>query len=132
MKNTVTTIDTKEQILNVAEGQFAEKGFSGTTLRGVIREAEVNIAAIHYHFGSKEELFIAVVQRVAKQVVQSQLQQLAKYENLNRTAISRKYSRSIYCSSLANYPTNGKIGINSRSIYGALSYRTLTHTATLE
>ena len=81
MKNTVTVIDTKEQILNVAERQFAEKGFSGTTLRGVIREAEVNIAAIHYHFGSKEELFIAVVRRVAKQVVQSQLQQLAKYEN---------------------------------------------------
>ncbi|WP_414620067.1 TetR/AcrR family transcriptional regulator [Calothrix sp. CCY 0018] len=81
MKNTVTVIDTKEQILNVAEQQFAEKGFSGTTLRGVIREAEVNIAAIHYHFGSKEELFIAVVRRVAKQVVQSQLQQLAKYEN---------------------------------------------------
>ena len=81
MKNTVTTIDTKEQILNVAERQFAEKGFSGTTLRGVIREAEVNIAAIHYHFGSKEELFIAVMRRVAKQVVQSQLQQLAEYEN---------------------------------------------------
>ncbi len=81
MKNTVTTIDTKEQILNVAERQFAEKGFSGTTLRGVIREAEVNIAAIHYHFGSKEELFIAVVRRVAKQVVQSQLQQLAEHEN---------------------------------------------------
>ena len=82
MKNTVTTIDTKEQILNVAEGLFAEKGFAGTSLRNVIREAGVNIAAVHYHFGSKEELFIAVVRRVAQQIVASQLKELAKYENL--------------------------------------------------
>ncbi|AFY52637.1 transcriptional regulator [Rivularia sp. PCC 7116] len=82
MKNTVTTIDTKEQILNVAERLFAEKGFAGTSLRNVIREAGVNIAAVHYHFGSKEELFIAVVQRTAQQIVASQLEELAKYENL--------------------------------------------------
>ncbi|MEM7579201.1 MAG: TetR/AcrR family transcriptional regulator [Cyanobacteria bacterium P01_A01_bin.80] len=83
MKNTVTTIDTKEQILNVAEELFAEKGFAGTSLRNVIREAGVNIAAVHYHFGSKEELFIAVVRRVAQQIVTSQLEELAKYENLS-------------------------------------------------
>ena len=41
----------------------------------------MNIAAIHYHFGSKEELFIAVVQRVGKPIIQSQLQQLAEFEN---------------------------------------------------
>ena len=73
--------DTKEQILNVAEKLFAEKGFAGTTLRGVIREAEVNIAAVHYHFGSKEKLFSAVVRRVAKQIIQAQQQQLKDYEN---------------------------------------------------
>ena len=83
MKNTVTIIDTKEQILNVAEELFAEKGFAGTSLRNVIREAGVNIAAVHYHFGSKEELFIAVVRRVAQQIVTSQLEELAKYENLS-------------------------------------------------
>ncbi|NJN07709.1 MAG: TetR/AcrR family transcriptional regulator [Richelia sp. RM2_1_2] len=81
MKNVVTNTDTKEQILNVAEGLFAEKGFAGTTLRNVIREAGVNIAAVHYHFGSKEELFIAVLQRVARQCIEAQLQQLAKHEN---------------------------------------------------
>ena len=82
MKNTVTTIDTKEQIINVAERLFAEKGFAGTSLRNVIREAGVNIAAVHYHFGSKEELFIAVVRRVAQQIVTSQVEELSKYENL--------------------------------------------------
>ncbi|MDY6896782.1 MAG: helix-turn-helix domain-containing protein, partial [Cyanobacteriota bacterium] len=53
MRTNAVVSDTKEQILNVAERQFAEKGYAGTTLRGVIKEAEVNIAAVHYHFGSK-------------------------------------------------------------------------------
>ena len=111
MKNTVTTIDTKEQILNVAEGQFAEKGFSGTTLRGVIREAEVNIAAIHYHFGSKEELFIAVVQRVAKQVVQSQLQQLAKYENQTEPPSVENILEAFIAPPLRIIPQMGRSGM---------------------
>ncbi|MEL6166060.1 MAG: TetR/AcrR family transcriptional regulator, partial [Cyanobacteria bacterium J06628_3] len=74
-------VDTKEQILNVAERQFAEKGYAGTSLRGLIKEAEVNIAAVHYHFGSKEELYSAVVRRVAQQIVNTQQQELAKYEH---------------------------------------------------
>ena len=45
-----TTIDTKEQIISVAERLFAERGFAGTTLRNVISEADVNLAAVHYHF----------------------------------------------------------------------------------
>ncbi|MBE9169997.1 TetR/AcrR family transcriptional regulator [Pleurocapsales cyanobacterium LEGE 06147] len=77
MKATTST-DTKEQILNVAEHLFAERGFAGTSLRSVIREAEVNLSAVHYHFGSKEELFSAVVARIAKPVVKDQLERLAK------------------------------------------------------
>jgi len=75
------TIDTKEQILNAAEKLFASLGFAGTSLRAVIREADVNLAAIHYHFGSKEELFSAVVRRVAQPIVEEQLQQLTILEN---------------------------------------------------
>lgn len=74
-----TTIDTKEQIINVAERLFAERGFAGTTLRNVISEAEVNLAAVHYHFGSKEELFRAVVKRFARPIV---AQELALLEQL--------------------------------------------------
>ena len=78
-----TSIDTKEQILNVAERLFAEQGFAGTSLRSVIREANVNLSAVHYHFGSKEELFRAVVARIAKPVVTGQLEKLAQYEAEN-------------------------------------------------
>jgi AcrR family transcriptional regulator len=68
-----TTTDTKEQIISVAKRLFAERGFAGTTLRNVIGEADVNLAAVHYHFGSKEELFRAVVQRFARPIVEQEL-----------------------------------------------------------
>ncbi len=75
---TKPSIDTKEQILNVAEKLFAENGFAGTSLRSVISEAEVNLSAVHYHFGSKEELFRAVVMRISQPVVEGELRLLAK------------------------------------------------------
>ena len=55
--------DTKEQILDAAESLFAEQGIGAVPLRRIIVEADVNSAAIHYHFGSKEELVRAVFQR---------------------------------------------------------------------
>ena len=76
-----STIDTKEQILNAAEKLFASLGFAGTSLRAIIREADVNLAAVHYHFGSKEELFTAVIRRVAQPIVEEQMRQLAILED---------------------------------------------------
>ncbi len=73
-----STTHTKEQILTVAERLFAERGFAGTTLRHVVSEAGVNLAAVHYHFGSKEELFRAVVQRFARPVVEQELRLLSE------------------------------------------------------
>jgi AcrR family transcriptional regulator len=67
------TTDTKEQIISVAERLFAERGFAGTTLRNLVSEAGVNLAAVHYHFGSKEDLFRAVVARFARPVVEQEL-----------------------------------------------------------
>jgi AcrR family transcriptional regulator len=76
-----STTETKEQILTVAERLFAENGFVGTTLRNVVSEAGVNLAAVHYHFGSKEELFRAVVARFARPVVERELEVLAELKS---------------------------------------------------
>jgi AcrR family transcriptional regulator len=54
---------TKEKILDAAEGLFMEHGFEATGLRQITTDAGVNLAAVHYHFGSKEELFQAVLTR---------------------------------------------------------------------
>ena len=56
--------DTKTEILDAAERLFAEKGFDGTAIREITRAANVNVAAIHYHYGSKEEVLRGVTDRV--------------------------------------------------------------------
>jgi len=55
--------DTKEKILDAAEKLFAHEGFHNTSLRSITGEAEVNLAAVNYHFGSKEALLEAVIDR---------------------------------------------------------------------
>jgi AcrR family transcriptional regulator len=54
---------TKNKILDAAEKLFADKGFTGTSLREITSQAEVNLAAVNYHFGSKKELIKAVMSR---------------------------------------------------------------------
>lgn len=55
--------DTKQKILDAAQYLFARKGFEGTSLRDITGMAGVNIASINYHFGSKEALLRAVLER---------------------------------------------------------------------
>src|ERR1700730_2632206 len=52
---------TEDRILKTAAQVFAEKGFKSATIREISRRAEVNIAAINYHFGDKERLYIESV-----------------------------------------------------------------------
>jgi AcrR family transcriptional regulator len=47
---------TRTAILNAAEKLYAERGFGEVTLRDIVAAAEVNLAAVNYHFGSKDEL----------------------------------------------------------------------------
>ncbi len=54
---------THSRILDAAEELFAEKGFSETSLRTITSKANVNLAAVNYHFGSKKELIQAVFAR---------------------------------------------------------------------
>ena len=58
-----THFSTKDRILGAAEELFAQFGFSGTSLRQVTSRADVNIAAVNYHFGSKENLVNEVFRR---------------------------------------------------------------------
>ena len=54
---------TKDRILGAAEELFAQHGFAGTSLREVTGRADVNIAAVNYHFGSKDNLINEVFRR---------------------------------------------------------------------
>ena len=59
----MSKIDTKNRILDAAEVLFAERGFADTSLRLITSEADVNLASVNYHFGSKKELIQAVRDR---------------------------------------------------------------------
>ena len=73
-------IDTKHKILDTAERLIAEQGYAATSLRHIIAEAGVNLAAIHYHFGSKEELLDEVILRKAEPMNQERLARLERVE----------------------------------------------------
>jgi AcrR family transcriptional regulator len=76
--------DTKERILDVAEHLFAEQGFEQTSLRTLTAAARVNLAAVHYHFGSKERLFEAVLKRLLDPVNAERLALLEPLEAQDR------------------------------------------------
>lgn len=59
----MTRSDTRTSILDAAERLFAEHGFAETSLRAITSEADVNLAAVNYHFGSKKALIQAVFAR---------------------------------------------------------------------
>ena len=54
---------TRQRILDSAELLFARHGFAGASLRQVTASAKVNLAAVNYHFGSKENLINEVFRR---------------------------------------------------------------------
>lgn len=59
----MTKPSTTQRILDAAEHLFAEHGYHPTSLRAITAVAGVNLAAVNYHFGSKEELVKAVMER---------------------------------------------------------------------
>lgn len=77
------TADTKEQILDAAETLFSAHGIEGVSLRSLTKEANVNLASVHYHFGSKEAVVKAAFARCIRPVNR---ERLALLERLEREA----------------------------------------------
>lgn len=67
---------TCNRILDAAERLFAVEGFYATSLRQITQDADVNLAAVHYHFGSKQALILAVFRRRLDALNQARLEQL--------------------------------------------------------
>ena len=82
--------DTKDRILDAAERLFADKGYSATSLRDITQEAEVNLAAVNYHFGSKEALLTALLERRLDPVNRKRLELLdaAEAEDIVRGSLT--------------------------------------------
>ena len=74
------TLATHERILTVAEKLFAKHGYDGTTMRHITREAGVNLAAVNYHLGDKQSLYLEVLTRRLQPINQQRLTRLTEAE----------------------------------------------------
>jgi AcrR family transcriptional regulator len=73
---------TRDRILDAAERLFGLNGFPCASLRQITDEAGVNLAAVNYHFGSKEDLYKAVLIRRIRPVNEERLTLLGQAEQL--------------------------------------------------
>lgn len=85
----------RDRLLDAAEQSFAEKGFDGTNVRDLTAKANCNIAAVNYHFGGKENLYLEVFRRRMVMMRNLPLSQYRKgnVANRPRTYVRRADSR---------------------------------------
>lgn len=72
--------ETRERILDAAESLFADDGFRNVSLRRITKDAGVNLAAVNYHFGSKDSLVSEVLMRVISPINEERLRLLDEAE----------------------------------------------------
>jgi AcrR family transcriptional regulator len=72
---------TRDRILNAAEQSFVERGFESTSLREITARAGANLAAVNYHFGSKEALIREVFERRLRVINAERLDELDQAES---------------------------------------------------
>ncbi len=72
--------DTKSRILDAAEALFIECGYEAMSLRQITSRAEVNLAAVNYHFGNKEALIHAMLSRRLDRLNEERLKLLERFD----------------------------------------------------
>lgn len=77
----MTEVATAEALIDAAESLFARDGIEGASLRAVMRDASADPGAVHYHFGNREQLAAAVLDRVLVPLNARRLQLLTEAEN---------------------------------------------------
>lgn len=66
----MTSAERREQLIEVARGLFAERGFEGTSIEELATRAEVSKPIVYEHFGGKEGLYAVVVDREVRQLLE--------------------------------------------------------------
>ena len=100
---------TKERILGAAELLFAQRGFDGASLRQLTTVAGVNLAAVNYHFGSKEKLVEQVFRRRLDALNAHRLAELAKVTSNRQATLEEVLSAYIRPALEVSHEGNGAL-----------------------
>jgi AcrR family transcriptional regulator len=92
--------ETRTRILDAAEALFMQHGFEGTSMRLLTASAGVNLAAVNYHFGSKEALIEAVFRRRLDPMNAARIAALDELEKLNAVLTPEAIIRAFLAPSL--------------------------------
>lgn len=86
-------LSTRDKILSVAHKLFAEKGINGVGVREIAKHADVNVAAINYHFGNKEKLYSETI----KESMAKTMKDIGTiYNDLGDSASTEELTEGIY------------------------------------
>ena len=70
--------------MDVGEALFAEHGYNGASVRDITARAHINLGAITYHFGTKENLLKAILHRGASQLNDARMRRFSALERLQQ------------------------------------------------
>ena len=68
--------ETSRRIIAAATSEFSERGYEGARIERIVASAESNVRMVYYYFGSKEGLYLAVLERIYEEI-RGKEQQLA-------------------------------------------------------
>ncbi len=104
-------LDTRARLVKAAAAIFVEQGFGAAKVRDIVARADANIAAVNYHFGSKEGLYAAVIQYHSAQAMENLSQQVTGSRRRVPAAQLRDFVRTFLQRLLTDTPqfTMGKL-----------------------
>src|SRR5258707_3906236 len=70
----------RQRLMDASEQLFAEHGWNAVSIRTIVAAAGVNLAALHYHFGSKEQLLADIFAARAKPIAAERMRLFAEIE----------------------------------------------------
>jgi AcrR family transcriptional regulator len=113
---------TKTRILDAAERLFADRGYASTSLRTITKAAGVNLAAVHYHYHSKDVLLEQVIDRRASEVNKMRLDMLDRFrqEAGGQPVALEKIMEAFLAPAFHMLRTYPKIGLRFNKLMGRL------------
>ena len=95
VKNADSVKQARERLLDAAEKLFSEKGFDGIGIRELTSQAECNIAAVNYHFGSKAELYKQMFRRHMEKVFSLQKEKIKEVMQSEKPTLEKLLRETI-------------------------------------